>query len=198
MKLDYIKDQSNSLADLLSSKSMAVREMELALAEARETEQRERLQLNEVLVELEHKQNLVADAEAKVQETSLAIEEQEYLNQRLRKEIEELEKRKFEEQHEGFERQAELGKARKEEIEAYHELQEIKGNVRVCIRIRPDNLTQKLSSSTLDAEEQMLEYNKENSSIKLTMPRSVGLFNTASQVEQHSISSRVQLRPDFG
>ena len=177
MKLDYIKEQSGELATILTKKTLAVTELNQALAEDRELEQRKRMELNDVLMVLKEKSDVLADAERQTNEGRQVIEEQEIINKRLRREIAELEKQMDLEQQEKRERHAELGKARKDEREAYHELQEVKGNIRVCLRIRPDYVSANLNNTVMEDEESMLQFKPEENSIKLTMPRSVAFSN---------------------
>lgn len=196
MKYEFINEQYCQLAEELQKKNVAMKEMEKDVSEMRDQEAYEKRELNQVLVEVERKEKHLDDLREQVEQKKEDVKSNEALNDRLRKEIESLKKRiEFEGRIE-TDRKVELESIRKKEREAFHKLQEVKANVRVCVRIRPAEEAHQgdfrgAAEAIKKPEDTMLEFDDSANQIKLNMPKSVSFAHQGNKIKQFTSFSNV-------
>lgn len=178
MKVDFIKDKYSGLAEELAKRENSLKDMQRDLSDVREQEAYEKKELNHVLLEIEKKEKHLKELEDVTEQKTEDIKSKESMNERLKKEIESIKKKIEVENRTEQERKQTLTSIRKDEREIYHKLQSVKGNVRVCVRIRPDQEApqgdhRSMVEGAHQAEETVLEYNESENQIKLSMPKAV-------------------------
>lgn len=141
MKLDYIRDQAAAIEQCLATDTSRVAELEIAVAEARETEVKEKRALDNVMGELEAAQREEEALREELRKAQDEIDAQASIKARLIREIDELQREVVTEKDQEEERHNTLKKVFLEQRKCYNEIQNIKGNVRVCIRLRPEYVT---------------------------------------------------------
>ena len=185
MKLDYIQEKAGELVSALATETSRVTELELAVMEAREQDYREKIAREEVFAELENMQREEDELREQVEKMDREMEAKEKLKEELLKRIALIEKDLDEEKMEEYQRHETLRKVYLEQRNCYNELQNIKGTVRVCVRIKPEIAPSVLPGRTVHHNRphtqpvpfkepfHMISFDDPTNELKLKMPPSV-------------------------
>lgn len=138
LKLGFIIEKSDDLAAVLAAENSRVQELEMVVAEARAMDQREKKNYETAKSQLEFLQKEEAELQESVQAALKSIDDQAKLKEKLLKELQELQKDIDKEKLEALERHESIKKVCAEQRHLFNEIQNIKGNVRVCVRIKPE------------------------------------------------------------
>lgn len=171
-KKEFIDDRFQSLKRLVEEQKAEKSRLEPLVREEETLLEAMKKQLKKELTELEAIQTNINELEAEERQLDLQLDHVKDKNKQLLAQILEEENNLVQSEVETSRIHSQISKMRVEERKLIHDIQEIKGNIRVNVRIRPPITSDKLSPKEDDIVELI-----DSSRLSLRMPKPVASFD---------------------